>query len=229
MSHAQLLGAWVAVSLLGMPLASARPVSSVKPEEMEAQANLICNGVVSSVKQLGGEKDYSYPNISPSLQREIVMVARIKTLHVFKGAAPSEIEITYRNSADMVPDGAEHIILQKGQRYRFFLKPGNAPRQYVGILNGEFDDNFAVQALCSGEPDDSPYVSEKDAIKIALAYIKAMKPMLSLPSSKDVHGFFHGGNWFVSVSFPSGHSAGIRVRDDRTVDQEQSTIEDERF
>jgi len=221
------LAVGVSLLLLFSAVGAARPVIPFFPEELEPKASLICNGTVISVEETGIKKNFSYPNISPSVNVEKVMLAKIKVLHVFKGQAPAEIEFRYRVSTQVAIDGADHIELEKGKRYRFFLKPDDVRGGYVGVLEGNFDDNNAVEELWPHEPDDDPWLTKDEAIKIALDYLKSIKvetnfdlnhtacyPETTGPATWTI-GFFH------SPGTPS-NSTWITVRGNRTVDENQS-------
>jgi hypothetical protein len=219
--------------LLNLSLSEARFFRPWLPDELEPQATLICNGTVLSTESTNVTKDFIYPNINPSSHHEIMMLAKIKVLHVFKGDAPEEIALSYRSNTDEPEiDGAMHIMLQKGQRYRFFLKAGPAPGQYVGVLDGNFDDNFAVEKLWPNEHDDSPYLRKDDAIKIARDYAASQRIDVKPDCSRiDVFcqpGDVDGASWIVTFLDPIGQShggLGVTVRGDRTVDVKQTRLE----
>src|ERR1700735_4152098 len=81
------LATWVA----GSGASEARQVLAFLPEEMEPQATLVCNGVVLSVEPTQPRQILHDAVFGP----EVVMVAKIKILHVFKGEAPPPIEFHY--------------------------------------------------------------------------------------------------------------------------------------
>ena len=166
------------------------------------------------------------------------MLAIIKVLHVFKGEPLAEFEFQYRISDASKPErnGAMHIDLEKGKRYRFFLKPGDAPGQYVGVLDGNFDDNFAVEMLWPDEPDDSPYLHQDEAIKIAREVLKLRNLDSQLDWSQadwshpNVQCFPEGekgATWNVLLFHPLGQPGGtvlVAVRGDRTIDPDQTRL-----
>ena len=216
----------VSLLLLFSAVCAARPVNPLFPEELEPKASLICNGTVISVEETGIKKNFSYPNISPSSHEEIVMLAKIKVLHVFKGQASAVIEFRYRvtKPKEIEVDGADHVSLQKDGRYRFFLKPDDARGGYVGVLEGNFDDNYAVEGLWPHEPDDNPYLKKEEAIKTALDYLKSKKVEAKFDWSHP-HCYppenTGAATWAIEVFNAPGtpsNSAQIIVRGDRTVD-----------
>jgi hypothetical protein len=213
----------------------ARPVRVWLPEELEAKASLVCNGTVIAIAESGIKKDFPYPNVSPPTSHEIVLWAKIKVLHVFKGQAPAEIELRYLvlqpTSALMIIDGPMHIDLQKGSRYRFFLKPDVARGEYVGVLDGEMDDNFAVEELSLGEPDDSPYLHKEEAIKVARDFLKSKNLESTVDWVHPVVNCFceneNSGTWSVLLFHLDGPTKGnvlIVIRGDRTVNLEQTRL-----
>jgi hypothetical protein len=177
--------ACVTVGIFASGLADARPVRAYLPEELEPMATLICNGAVLSVEQME-LKDYSYPGVGPPVIHEWRMRARIKVLHVFKGDAPAEIELRYTTwiPDQLMGNNPEHIALQKGERYRFFLKPDGRNAGFVGVLDGAIDDGFAVELLSANDPDDSSYLRKEQAIKIALDYIRSSRPTETFDQSR---------------------------------------------
>jgi len=218
------LSVGISLWLLFSAVGSARPIQCWFPEQLEPKATLICNGTVISVEDTGIKKNLSYPYFSPSDNEEMVMLAKIKVLRIFKGLAPTEIEFQYRVSTQMVPDGAEHIQLEKGKRYRFFLKPGYKPNHYVGVLEGNFDDNSAIEALSPGESYDNPYLQKKDAVKIAVSFAKStwhvgekFDPAVECSYCEPNIG---GTEWIVVVNDlpPQSRSATIMVMGDRKID-----------
>lgn len=213
------------------------------PEELEPQASLICNGTVLSIEETGIKTHFPYPDTSPPAYLENVMRARIEVRHVFKGQVPAVIEFTYRvrayehESTDQVEfsGGPMHVALEKGQRYRFFLKPGGLPDQYVGVLNSDTNDIFDVETLWPNEPDDSPYLHKEDAIMIAREYARSKKIELKADwSTARVDGPIgdekNGATWRVVFSNPQVKSHGflaIVVRGDRTVDPARTRLKND--
>jgi hypothetical protein len=214
-------------------LSEARPVQSYLPEQLKPLANLICNGTVLSVEQTE-LKDSMYPYITPPAIHERIMRARIKVLHVFKGAAPAEIELRYTTwiPDKMMGNNPEHINLQKGERYRFFLKPDEAHSGYVGVLDGGADDDFAVELLSPNEPDDSPYLQKDEAIRIALDYARSKRPGETfepsqanvLPNPNDAGG----ASWCVTLvngSGPVTNHSNVTVLGNRSVDEAHTDLD----
>jgi hypothetical protein len=137
----------------------ARKLTTWSEAELEAKASLICEGTVLSIKETGVIKDFGYGDGSVKASEE-VMLARIKVLRVLKGHASAEIDFRYRvpepptsttdknvatSVSHFVVDGPQHIALMNGSIYRFFLKPDPIHAGYLNILEGDFDDKFAVQ------------------------------------------------------------------------------------
>ena len=163
--------------VLGAGVGEARKFQPVLPDQLEPTADLICTGKVVSIEKSWFSKVFSYSEVMPSAEHEFVMTARIKMLHTFQGQAPSEFEFQYRNVDEKFTqeDGPQHVRLEAGRRYRFFLKPGDSSGRYVGVLEGKIDDGFDVEELWATEPDDSPYLKKEDAMKIA-RYVARVSP-----------------------------------------------------
>ena len=233
MRFANLLKLGTLAWLLGTSAGDARISQPWTPEELGPKADLICNGTVVSVEDTGIKKDFIYPNITPSTHHEFVMKANIKVLHVFKGNAPTEIEFTYRISDPSAPEvnGAMHVELQKGSRYRFFLKPGDGPGQYVGVLDGSFDDNFDVEALWDNEPDDSKYLTNDEAFNIALDYAQSHKLEIKNQWNSNISCYpeSSGAIWIVTFSSTGTLDPGslqIVVRGGGSVDPDKVRVSD---
>ncbi len=140
--------AFILIYAISASSLSARPVRIPKPEELADKAILICNGLVESIIEGNTEKGPggSWDSITH-------FTAKIKILHVFKGQAPPEIEIKYHLGPN-VPNGPIQVSLIKGERFRFYLKNGMSESSFVGVLEGKYDDGFAVEPLAPKEPDD---------------------------------------------------------------------------
>lgn len=226
----------VSVSLLFLFTVScaARPVRPWLPEELEPRADLICNGTVISVEDTGIKMNSSYPNVSPPSLPEMVVLAKIKVLHVFKGKAPAVIEFRCRvlQPKTEIGDGPEHVDLGKGLRYRFFLKPDKTGDGYVGVLDGNIDDNYAVEFLCPNESDDSPYLQKDEAIKLALDYLHAKIPGETFEPSRtrvncNPEGS-GGASWCVMFSNTADARSNysyVTVRGDHTIDEKYSVMD----
>jgi len=224
----------LSLGLLFTATCAARPVRDWLPEELEPQASLICNGTVISVEETGIRMNSTYPGVSPSSMPEMVMLAKIKVFHVFKGDAPKEIEFRYRvpQPNSEMGDGPEHVWLAKGFRCRFFLKPDKEHKGYVEVLDGTIDDNYAVELLCTGEKDDGSYLRKDDAIKLALDYIRVKRPdetfdlsRASVNPNPEGRG---GASWCVTLHNTSdarSQYSYVTVRGDRTIDLEFSDFD----
>ena len=140
--------AFVLVYAISASSLSARLFRIPTPEELAQKATLICNGRVESITE--GRTDKGTGGSWDSIT---FFTAKIKVLHVFKGEAPSEIEIKYRSGPN-VPNGPIQVDLIKGERFRFYLKKGMGESSFVGVLEGKYDDGFAVEPLPPKEPDD---------------------------------------------------------------------------
>jgi len=230
MGQANIIRLFCLAWILGIGMGEARITRPWSPEELEPQASLICNGTVLSIDETGMTKDFTYKNVYPPTFREMVLQAKIKVVHVFKGQAPEEIKFSYRVQMPGPDfDGPDHVDLEKGKRYRFFLKPGDTPGQYVGVLDGQFDDNYAVEELWPNEPNDSPYLPKADAIEIAREYAQSKKielkskwTQISVVSFPTVRS---GAVRYVIFSNPQAKSHGflaLIVRYDRTVDPDRT-------
>lgn len=142
---------------------SARAVEGWSLKQFESKASLICDGMVESIEETGIKKNFSYCSgaFSPP---EVIMLAKIKMLGLSKGNAPTEIEFRYRapeppsttvsngvfvQVGHLIADGPQHVTLEKGKRFRFYLQPDPAHAGYINVLEGHPDDCFAVQALGS--------------------------------------------------------------------------------
>jgi hypothetical protein len=75
-----------------------------------------------------------------------------------------------------VPNGPIQIGLENDKRYRFFLKGTSKPGIFVGVLDGQYDDGFAVIPLIDTEHDDSAYIPSTEAIQIAQRYMEKNYP-----------------------------------------------------
>jgi len=222
----------IVLSIVFSPVCLARQYAPIPPEELEAQATLICNGTVLSVKDTGIKRNFTYSEIGPSSLTERVILAKIKVLHVFKGKAPAIITFRYRIAgyANQVPEGDEHINLEKGVRYRYFLKPDPTQGGCVGVLEGKLDDGFAVEKLWAHEPNGSPYLTKEVAMMIAYDYLKSTKAdskygwidsrVMYFPQAGGAMWRVFVNRSEVSDDFP----VGIFVRNDRTVDTEASKL-----
>ncbi len=206
--------AMVMVLLSTFP-AQARDVRFWLPEELEPKADLICNGSVVSISQM---KPAGEPSVSGAKGRdEVMMEARIKILHVFKGKASSEILFRYPQSDRFMPWALLHVSLERGQRYRFFLNSGKVGEPYVGVLAKDGDDCFEVQKLLPDEPDQSPFLTKKEVIPLVRKFL-ADKKGLTLPDDQDFSCWVCAYDSFWQVTFPEGSDIPrVTVSGDRSV------------
>jgi hypothetical protein len=155
--------------------AQARAFRLPTPDEMDKASTLVCNAVVESITDTGKPD-----NQGNWTQKR--MEAKLKLLHVFKGNASSEITISYRaldlSHDQFVDDGPQDIQLKVGGRYRFFLVPDQVPGVYTDVQWQTSDEEFAAQPLGAQEHDDSPYIGQEEAAKIATDYVQAHAPKI---------------------------------------------------
>ena len=201
--------------LLSIFPAQARDVRFWLPEELEPKADLIFNGSVVSIRQMKPAGEPSVPGAKGG--DEVMMEARIKMLHVFKGNASSEILFRYPQSNRFMPGALLHVSLKSGQRYRFFLNSGKEGEPYLGVLAKDGDDCFEVQKLLPDEPDQSPFLTKKEVIPLVRKFL-AGKKGLTLPDDQEFS--YWAGDYDPSwqVSFPEGSDIpGVTVSGDRSV------------
>ncbi len=80
-----------------------------------------------------------------------VMRATVRTLGVNKGELAFRFEFRFLtlNTEQPIVNGPNLAYVQPGGRYRFYLKKSDD--FYVSMLDGEFDDGFAVHPLAPDE------------------------------------------------------------------------------
>jgi hypothetical protein len=102
-----------------------------------------------------------------------VTVARIKIVSKAKGLAPDEIEMRFPAYTEQpltlgAGETPDHIRLEPGTLYCFYLKRVDGELWYVGALDGEADDGAAAQPAGTGI-----FTSQKEAVEsAALHYLK---------------------------------------------------------
>ena len=143
--------------------ASLLPVKAGTHDELTDRAKVICNGLVEKAAPTGHDSTITF--LGSEKFPVHIWHARIKVLAKFKGEAPPEIDLFYPqlDPAHIMGNGPEQIDIQPGQRYRFYLKPALDGKGFVGTLDGDFDDGFAVEPLMKNEPDGSPPLLPKEA------------------------------------------------------------------
>jgi len=165
------------------PQAEARPVQQWLPDQLTDKAQIVCNGIPVKVTITDQKGQIQLLTNAPDPIR--IVSATIKVLGTIKGHVNPEIEIHYPNLDDEalrakgingVINGPQQIYLQTGQRYRFYLNPVPGHTWYVGALNGEFDDGFAVQELGAKESDADTPLLKDEAVKIATDYLLRQHP-----------------------------------------------------
>jgi hypothetical protein len=210
----------------------ARPIQTPDPAQMEMNASVICNGIVESVDPTGRKFRFHDAVTNPDTFMT-GMRARIKLLHAFKGNPPSEFVLFYdvldesKYPGGGIADGPERIFLQKGTRFRFFLKPDNKPGAYRNILDGAVDDAFAVERLEPHEANDHSYLKREEAIKIARNYILSIVPKATFDGTTVANRDQEGWSVFMRQdNTPSSPYSWIAVRGDGTVDMQNAKILD---
>jgi len=200
------------------------------PEQLTADAKLVCNGEVVSVSptNLVPETQFGTPPSPP----ETVMEARIKVLHVFKGGAAGEIVFRYNVLSSTTSfitsfNVGERVQLNPNGRYRFFLLPTRTPNIYYSVLWWSPDECYAVQTLWPNEPDDGNYLSRDELIRIATKFLHRLRPGESIDAKKSWVFANRGAasgkgmTYNVSLSTPlakAGNSSLFVVRGDGSVD-----------
>lgn len=220
-----LLGVW----LSSTNLLQAALFVPIPPESLEQRAELVCNASVLSIEKAGPPQDFIYSSLVPASHREVIMRARIHVLHVFKGVALPDLEFQYQSSIEHGDIYLDHPYLQKGRRYRFFLRFERAPDIYVGVLNRQYNDGRTVEPLCANEPDDSPYLHREEVVTLAQGYAQSKKLESKLDWKNifvDCNSYGDGTNWTVMFFHKPGASdpGHIVVRGDRTIDLQNTTI-----
>jgi hypothetical protein len=226
--------AWVGAALLLMPGTShARKIGYMPTsEQLNAQATVVCNGEVISTALTGPNLVSVYAGGGSGGYAETWMTARVKVLHVFKGSAPAEIVFKYRVPQPNVLlfNSPIHMHLAAGERYRFFLKPGQAKGEFVSVLDGRIDDGYGFQTLCPTEANDSPFLGTNEAVRIALDYLHRKKPGAHYDPAL-THVRSDPGGIVDEVTFAASHNLGaeeatVAVFLDRTVDEKGSRLND---
>jgi hypothetical protein len=186
----------LAAFLTGLLLVSAqaRPIGWVPPEKLDAAAEVIVNGVVEGVALT---EERSAVHLGPHAVQTRGVEALISVLKVIKGEPPSEFALRFPTvdveREKMIINGPLLGVIEKGKRYRFYLKKKGSA--YVGVLDGEFDSGFFAQRLLEKEPDDSPPLFREEAVAIACKQFKSLRPK---PTFRTIEGFSDGSTWKVS-------------------------------
>lgn len=111
------------------------------PEDLAKKADIICDGI--PLKIVRTDERVVMHKVPMR-----VAVATIKVTAKVKGNMPDQIEFRFRqvvfaNNVSNIAYPQLQVQLLPGNRYRFFLKK-DAKGNYVGILDDDFDDGFAV-------------------------------------------------------------------------------------
>jgi hypothetical protein len=159
-----------------------------EPDEMAAQATLVCNGLVEAIT----EKTAAAAPLDPHFGLQVnpapepssgpvgECMVTVKVLHSFKGSAAPEISLICLEGLEQTDNGPILMNLRTGKRYRFFLRPGPDGRFYVGALDGSYVEGLAATPLADTEPDDSSFVSKAEAIQLATQYLHEKHPDLAV-------------------------------------------------
>ena len=104
------------------------------------------------------------------------MRATVRTLGVNKGELAFRFEFRFLtlNTEQPIVNGPNLAYVQPGGRYRFYLKKSDD--FYVSMLDGEFDDGFAVHPLAPDEAADSLPLFDRDASPIARREFRRLRP-----------------------------------------------------
>jgi hypothetical protein len=225
----------VALLLLGHGVAQARHIGYIPTtEQLETPATLVCIGEVLSTASSGPDLISVYTGGVLQGYPETWMSARVKVLHVFKGAAPAEIIFRYRapQPQALLEDSPIHVRLIGGNRYYFFLKPGLKAGEFIGVLDGRIDDGFGVQTLCPEESNDSPPMSDAEVVRIALDYLHRKRPGvrfdLSLASVWPEPGGIEDDVTVATSNNAGAEQAKVAVFRDRTIDETDSRLDERR-
>ena len=138
----------MAMVLLFCLSAQARPVRWWSPKDLCDKADLVVLATVRAVEktdeagviQLGNNPAYPV----------VMHKAKLTVNYAIKGESPKQIEFRYSplDNAKVGPiaNGPGRISLEKGATYVFYPKRVAKEGQtfYVGVLEGEFDDQQAV-------------------------------------------------------------------------------------
>lgn len=110
-----------------------------------------------------------------------LVVAHLQVVGLLKGSAAGEIDLHF----PALDVGAIHYALvhgpldvsvETGRRYRFYLRQIAGESWYVTALDGERDDQAAVQPLQEKETDASPPLLREEARGLAAEYLKSRLP-----------------------------------------------------
>jgi len=202
--------------VLLMPLSvKARAIHPPTSEELVTRSPIICNGRVVAIENTLEKGMVVLPHYENNFSIPVEFwKARIQVLSTFKGKAPDEIELRFHQidqhpttgGSIAISDGPLLISLRPKERCRFYLKSVPGQKWFVGVLDGDFDDSYAVQSLTDVEPDDSPPpLSKAEAIKCAAEYLRKFRPEMSVSAdSSDISEW--EGRWNVRFWWPPAKS-----------------------
>jgi hypothetical protein len=179
-----------------------------------SRSPIVCNGKVVSLENTLEKSSIYYPGFKSNPLPLEIWKARIKVLSTSKGKVPDEIEVRFTqidqhpvdNRTTVIADGPIEIRFMTGLRYRLFLQPVPGQSWYLGALDGDFDDGYAVQPLADIEPDDSPPpLSREEAIQFAADYVKKIEPNVDI-STIPPEASSWDGKWTVEFWSPPARS-----------------------
>jgi hypothetical protein len=145
------------VCLLAGPV-TARPMKTWKPAELLESAELV---VVGKITEVISTEEESTINLGGSNAPIPVTrySATVQPVAIIKGEdTPKELTVSYTNidyeklDPPVQVNGPQRVFLIQDQLFRLYLKKGPAGN-YVGALDGDFDDGPAVKIL---NPDPRP-------------------------------------------------------------------------
>ncbi len=198
-----------------------------------ARAPIVCNGEVIELENTLEKGMAVLPHYEKNFCIPVEFwKAKIKVLSTFKGKVPDEIELRFpqidqhplNDKTTIISDGPIQISLKPKGRYRFFLEAVPGQKWYVGVVDGDFDDGYAVQPLEDKESDDSPLFLKEEALKLATDYVRLLKPNAKV-SEWSIEASESGlSRWNVTFWWPPAHihdfdpSAEIGIEGNRDID-----------
>src|ERR1700677_3704251 len=207
--------------------AGAQTIKTWTPGELAKRADIICTGTLTKVEVIEVSEPGDALNYKPVAPKRVTS-ARIKVISTEKGVVPDEIELRYpayderfKFSTEEAPD---HIKLEPGTSYRFYLKRVGGELWYVGALDGEANDGAAVQSTEMKEGSGA-LLSKKDAVDIATVYYLKCVPSASIDSKQIVAGYAPGQFPKWQVRFYSAGGTGERYDASFIVNRDQSVDE----
>ncbi len=123
---------------------------SQKPsvEELRRLSSIVLQGTVTRIEHTDGKGSKKLPGADPLPANEIRATIHVDVLE--KGSAPPDLVFHYLNVEPgvLTRNGPIEIHLETGKRYRFYLKSvGKHHGEFVPVLQGQFDDGWAVETV----------------------------------------------------------------------------------